>query len=124
MLNWGAPTPVATIRSDRGMFVRVPYCRVPRVPLTRRFMPPIGRTRMVAMPDNEVVMSPVKIAIQPPANRKADAEADKGRATRSLIINHARLINRHINHLWVGRNNFNIAAVINHLFLRRGLQVA
>src|ERR1039458_6308057 len=79
---------------------------------------------MIVTPDNEIVVPPVKIAIQPQANRKADAERDKGRAIPGLIINLVRLINRHINHLWVSRNNFNLAAVINHLLLRRGLQVA
>jgi hypothetical protein len=48
----------------------------------------------------------------------------KGRAIRCVIINLVRLIDRHINHLWIRRNNFNVAAVSNHLLLWRGLQVA
>ena len=48
----------------------------------------------------------------------------KDDAKAAVIINLVRLINRHINHLRVSRNNFNFAAVINHLFLRCGLQIA
>src|ERR1017187_6420055 len=101
-----------------------PDRRMTRVPLTRRLMPPMGRTRMVAVPDSGIVVTPVKVAIQPRANRKADAESDERPAARSLIINLVRLVNRNINHLRVNRNNFKVAAVINHLLLRRGLQVA
>ncbi len=97
---------------------------VTRVPLTWRLMPPIGRTRIPIIPDNDMMVPPIKIAVQPHANRKADAESDKGGAIRSLIIDLVRLVDRHINHLRVSRNNFNVAAVINHLLLRRGLQVA
>ena len=119
------PAPVATMNHNCARIIaRMPDRRVTRVPLTWRLMPPIGRTRMVVTPDNDMVVPPVKIAIQPQPNRPADAEGDKGRAISSLIINLVRLINRHINHLRVSRNNFNVAAVINHLLLRRGLQVA
>ena len=106
------------------MIVTTPDCCVTHVSLTGRLMPPIGWARMIVTPDNDIVAPPVKIAIQPQANREADAEGDKRRAIASLIINLVRLINRHINHLWVSRNNFNLAAVSNHLLLRRGLQVA
>jgi hypothetical protein len=61
-----------------------------------------------------------------PATRRwqSRCRSDKRHANRRIIINLVRLINRHINHLRIGRNNFNVAAVINHLLLRRGLQVA
>ncbi len=87
-------------------------------------MPPIGGTRVAVTPENDIEVTPVKITIQPQPNRKADAEGDKGRAIASLIINLVRLINRHVNYLRVSRNNFNIAAVSNHLLLRCGLKVA
>src|ERR1035441_7571112 len=97
--------PVATIHPDCARIIAtMPDRRITHVPLTWRLMPPIGRTRMIVTPDNDIVVPPIKIAIQPQANRKADAEGDKGRAIRSLIINLVRLIDRHINHLWVGRN--------------------
>src|ERR1017187_1440485 len=117
--------PVAMIHPDCDRIIATtPDRRVTHVPLTWRLMPPIGRTWMVVTPDNDIVVPPIKIEIQPHANRKTDAESDKRRAIPGLIINLVRLINRHINHLWVSRNNFNVTAVINHLLLRRGLQVA
>ena len=80
-----ATAPVATIHPDCDWTIAgMPYRRVTRVSLTWRLMPPIGRTRVVVTPDNDIVVPPIKIAIQPHANRKADAEGDKGRAIRQF----------------------------------------
>src|ERR1039458_1160309 len=117
--------PVAMISpSCARMIVGMPDSCLIIVPLMWRLMPPIRRTRMIVAPVNNISVSPIKIAIQPPANRKADAESNEWRAIPGLIINHVRLVNRHINHLRISRNNFNVAAVIDYLLLRRRLQVA
>jgi hypothetical protein len=79
---------------------------------------------MVATPENQIAVSPITIVIQPRAHRPADAEGDERRAIRSVIINLGGLIDWHINHLGISRDNFNVAAVGNHLLLRGGLQVA
>jgi hypothetical protein len=111
-------------RNYAWMIVRAPDSRMAHVPLARGFMPPIGRTWIAATPENEIAVSPITIVIQPRAHRPADAEGDERRAIRSVIINLGWLIDRHINHLGISRNNFNVAAVGNDLLLRGGLQVA
>ena len=79
---------------------------------------------MIVAPINDIALPPIKIAIQPAANCIPDSEGDEGRAVSDLIINHVRLVDWHINHLGISRNNFDVAAVVDYMLLRRGLQVA
>ena len=67
------------------MVVRTPDSRLIKVPLMWRLMPPIRRTWVIVSPENDVAVPPVKIAIQPPANRKADAEDDEWRAIADSV---------------------------------------
>ena len=61
-----APAAVSTIcHVCAGISLKMPDGRVTGFPLTRRLMPPIGRTRMITFPDNDIVVPPVKVAIQP-----------------------------------------------------------
>lgn len=75
-------------------------------------------------PDNNVAIPPVEIAIQPPSNRKADSKRNEGHSSRRDVEYLGRLIDGDVNHLRIDWNDFNVAAVVNDLLLRRGLQVA
>ena len=63
----------------------MPHGRLIIVPLMWRLMLPIRRTGMIVIPVNNIAVSPIKIAIQPPANRKADAEDDEWRAIADSV---------------------------------------
>src|ERR1019366_6419217 len=64
--------------------------------LTGTMRPPVRRTRLTMAPHDEVVVAPIKVVIEPPANRKAQAERDERVAERSLVIHQIRLIYGHI----------------------------
>jgi hypothetical protein len=57
--------------------IGMPDGRLIEVALRQRLMPPTRRTRMIMAPINNIAMPPIKIAFQPPAYRKAQAERDE-----------------------------------------------
>ena len=85
--------------------------------------PPIGRARLVTAPDDEVVIVPIKIVVEPGAHGKAQAKRDERGAKRSLEIHHLRLIYGNIDELRIGREDFDASVVNNNIILRGGLQV-
>ena len=114
----------ATIRAHgTWMIIGAPDGRLIIIALTRRLVPPISWTRMIAAPVNNIAVPPIKVAIQPTTNRKAEAKRNERRAIRGVVINLVRLIDWHIDYLGIRRNDFNVATVIDYLLLRRGLQV-
>ena len=85
--------------------------------------PPISRTRLGMAPDDKMMIVPIKIMVEPQAHRKADAKGDERAAKWPLVINHVRRIYRHVEHLGVGRDDFDGAIVGNDILLRGGLQI-
>ena len=72
-----------------------------------RAVPPVGRTRVVVMPDNDFVATPIAIMVEPRADTQTNAEGDeKAGAGRALHIDRVRLVNGQINHLGISGNNF------------------
>src|SRR5664279_2549948 len=71
---------VEALGGDSGMGARLPNGRVghlhPR-PFARATRPPIGRTRLVMAPDDEVVIVPIKVVVEPGAHREAQAKRDE-----------------------------------------------
>lgn len=76
---------------------------------------------MVSVPLEHMMIMPVKVVIEPRANRKRGA---KSAAETPLIIDILRLIDRHINDVWIRGQDFDLTVIIHHLRLRRRNQVA
>lgn len=124
------PAAVATVKpgNNPAAIVGVPNVRVSagQKSLALRWFlkPPIVRTRIGVVPADEPVMPPVGISAQPWANDETDAEGNKWRTVRLLVKDLGRHVARHINAIWIGRQDFDIAVIIDDLLLRGGLQVA
>src|SRR5262249_42873857 len=84
-------------------------------------MPPIRRTRMIVVPENQMAVVPVEIVIQPDADGERRAE---GEAKAALVKDIIWLVVRQVNHIWIRGKNFNLPIIIHNLLLRGGLQVA
>jgi len=70
-------------------------------------VPPVGRTRVIVMPDNDFVATPIAIMVEPRANTQTNAEGDEeSEAGWALHIDHIRLVKGQINHLGISGNNF------------------
>src|ERR1035437_1564612 len=103
---------------DSGTVARLPdgcvgHCHAR--PSTRAMRPPIGRARLVTAPDDEVVIVPIKIVVEPGAQGKAQAKRDERGAIRALEIHHLRLIYGNIDELRIGREEFDASVVNNNI---------
>jgi len=94
--------------------------------MVRRMIPPVGRARMVWVPNNYFVSMPVAILVQPRSHDQPRAEGNKESpwCRRPLHIDHLRLIHRHIDHLRSGRDNLDDPTVNHYGLLWCGKQVA
>lgn len=79
---------------------------------------------MISVPNNNVVVAPIEVVIHPSAQSVTVSIGDETSAIRTLEKDDARIINRHVNQVWIGRNNFYGAVIGNNIFLGGGLQVA
>lgn len=102
-LSRAIPAPVATIGRTRStMIFRTPNGSLTGHPgraLVRTLMPPIGRAPVVAVPEIQLMLMPVKVAIQPPPEAEPRAKAQGKPAKR---IDTSGFINRHINRVGFG----------------------
>jgi hypothetical protein len=90
-----------------------------------RMMPPIRRARVIARPDDDMMVVPIAIVVQPPSNGKAVTERHKkAGAGTTLHEDHFRLIDRHVNHVRIRGNDVNVTIVGNDLLLWIALKIA
>jgi hypothetical protein len=74
-------------------------------------------------PDDEMVIVPIKVVVEPQAHGKAHAERNERAAEGPLEIDHIRLIDGHVDHLGIGREDFDVSIIGNDILLRGGLQI-
>jgi len=111
------PAPVEALSGRTGMVARLPDGGMGQLypgTFAGATIPPIGRTRLVTAPADEVVIATIKVEVEPCANGKAQAERDERVAEGSLEIDHIRLIYGHIDHLRIGRHDFDDSVVDNN----------
>jgi len=79
LIMWNVPAPVTPVhRPGTSMIIWMPDHYVIVVPLSRRLMPPIRWARMRLIPDNDIAVVPIKIAVQPIADREPTPKLTKG----------------------------------------------
>src|SRR5271169_27886 len=95
----GGITAVQALGGRTGTVARVPDGGMSQLypgPFTGATRPPIGRTRLVMAPNDEVVVVPIKVVVEPGAYCEAEAKRDERAPEGSLEIDHVRLIYWHV----------------------------